>query len=163
MVVESIDLPYVQIRVHCSKGTYIRSFANDLGHLLKVGAHLTSLERLSCGEWFRTDNSVSVEKLGKMNMENKIPWIYPIEILNHFYTLTASSKLVANIKHGRAVQISEMSCIDENLEKTEKIYFTKENTPKQAKVTDSNQNLVAIGQIIWENNMNLFKPSKVFI
>ena len=163
MVVESIDLPYAQIRVHCSKGTYIRSFANDLGNLLKVGAHLTSLERLACGKWFRTDNSVSVEKLGKMDMENKIPWIYPIEILNHFYTLAASSKLIANIKHGRAVQVSEMTCIDENLEKTEKIYFTKENTPKQAKVTDSNQNLVAIGKIICENGRNYFKPSKVFI
>ena len=163
LVVESIDLPYVQIRVHCSKGTYIRSFANDLGHLLKVGAHLTSLERLSCGEWFRTDNSVSVEKLGKMDMENKIPWICPSEILNHFYTLAASSRMVADIKHGRAVQISEMTCINENLENTEKIYFTKENTPKQAKVTDSSQNLVAIGQIIWENSRNYFKPSKVFI
>ena len=163
LVVESIEIPYVQIWIHCSKGTYIRSFANDLGHLLKVGAHLTSLERLACGKWFRADNSVSVEKLEKMDMGNKIPWIYPIEILNHLYTLAASSRLVANIKHGRAVQVSEMSCIDKNLEKTEKIYFTKENTPKQAKVTDSSQNLVAIGQIIWENDMNIFKPSKVFI
>ena len=163
MIVESIDLPYVQIRVHCSKGTYIRSFANDLGHLLKVGAHLTSLERLSCGEWCRTDNSVSVEKLGEMDKENNLPWICPSEILNHFYTLAASSKMVADIKHGRAVQITEMKCINENLENTEKIYFTKENTPKQAKVTDSSQNLVAIGQIIWENDGSYFKPSKVFV
>ena len=87
LVVESIDIPYVQIWIRCSKGTYIRSFANDLGHLLKVGAHLTSLERLACGKWFRADNSVTVEKLEKMDMVNKIPWIYPIEILNHFYTL----------------------------------------------------------------------------
>ena len=163
MVVESIDLPYVQIRVHCSKGTYIRSFANDLGQLLKVGAHLTSLERLSCGEWFRTDNSVSAEKLGKMDMGNKIPWICPSEILNHFYTLAVSSKMVTSIKHGRAVEISKMTCINENLENTENICFTKENTPKHAKVTDSSQNLVAIGQIIWENKINYFKPSKVFI
>jgi hypothetical protein len=98
-----------------------------------------------------------------MDMENKIPWICPSEILNHFYTLAASSRMVADIKHGRAVQISEMTCINENLENTEKIYFTKENTPKQAKVTDSSQNLVAIGQIIWENRRNYFKPSKVFI
>ena len=163
LMVESIDLPYVQIWISCSKGTYIRSFANDLGHFLKVGAHLTSLERLSCGEWFRSDNSVSVEKLGKMDMENKIPWIFPSEILCHFYSLAASSKMVADIKHGRAVQISEMTCINENLENKENISFTKENTPKQAKVTDSNHNLVAIGQIIWENDMNFFKPSKVFI
>jgi len=163
LVVESINIPHVQIWIRCSKGTYIRSFADDLGHLLKVGAHLTSLERLACGKWFRTDNSVSLEKLEKMDMMNKIPWIHPIEILNHFYTLAASSKMVADIKHGRAVQISEMTCINENLENTEKLYFTKENTPKQAKVTDSNQNLVAIGQIICENSSNYFKPSKVFI
>ena len=163
LVVESIDIPYVQIWIRCSKGTYIRSFANDLGHLLKVGAHLTSLERLACGKWFRVDNSVSIENLEKMEIGNKIPWISPIEILNHFYTLAASSKMVADIKHGRAVQVSEMTCIDENLENTEKIHFTKENTPKQAKVTDSSQHLVAIGQIIWENEMNFFKPSKVFI
>ena len=163
LVVESIDIPYVQIWIRCSKGTYIRSFANDLGHLLKVGAHLTSLDRLACGKWFRADNSVSLEELNDMDIENKIPWICPIEILNHFYTLAASTKMVANIKHGRAIQVSEITCSDEKLENTEKIYFTKENIPKQAKVTDSNQNLVAIGQIIWENGMVIFKPTKVFI
>ena len=163
LVVESVDLPYVQILVHCSKGTYIRSFANDLGHLLKVGAHLTSLERLSCGEWFRTDNSVSIEKLEEMEIENKIPWICPSKILNHYYSLAANSMMIAEIKHGRAVQIYEMKSLYRSLENTEKINSTKENAPKQAKVTYSRHNLVAIGQIIWENNSNYFKPSKVFI
>ena len=163
LIVESIDIPYVKIRVHCSKGTYIRSFANDLGKLLKVGAHLTSLDRLSCGEWFRTDNTVSIEKLEKMDMKNKIPWISPTEILNHLYTLTADSRIVTDIKHGRSVQISKMKCINENLENIGKIYFSKENPPKEAMVTDSRQNLVAIGLIIWENSLYLFKPTKVFI
>ena len=71
--------------------------------------------------------------------------------------------MVADIKHGRAVHISDIKCINKNLENTENIYFTKENTPKLAKVTDSSQNLVAIGQIICENKGNYFKPSKVFI
>ena len=53
--------------------------------------------------------------------------------------------------------------MDENLKKTQIIHFTKENTPMQAKVTDPSQNLVAIGQIIWENDVIFFKPSKVFI
>ena len=163
LIVESIDIPYVKILVRCSKGTYIRSFANDLGKLLKVGAHLTSLDRLTCGEWFRTDNSVSVENLEKMDQGNKIPWIYPTEILNHLYTLTANSRLVADIKHGRSVQISKMKCLNENLENLEKIYISKENPPKEAVVTDSSQNIVAIGRIIWENSLSLFKPSKVFI
>ena len=139
------------------------SFANDLGHLLKVGAHLTSLERLSCGEWFRTDNSVSIEKLEEMEIENKIPWICPSKILNHYYSLAANSMMIAEIKHGRAVQIYEMKSLCRSLANTEKINSTKENAPKQAKVTDSRHNLVAIGQIIWENDANYFKPSKVFI
>ena len=163
LVVESIDMPYVQIWIHCSKGTYIRSFANDLGNLLKVGAHLTFLERLACGEWFRTENSISIEKLDKMDIGGKIPWICPIEILNNFYTLTANDMMVAEIKHGREVQVSKTTCLNEIFEKKENISLTKKNIPKQAKVTDSRQNLVAIGQIIWENELNFFKPSKVFI
>ena len=163
LIVESIDIPYVKILVRCSKGTYIRSFANDLGNLLKVGAHLTSLDRLSCGQWFRTDNSVSVENLEKMDLENRLPWISPTEILNHLYTLSANPRIVADIKNGRPVQISKMKCINENLDNLDKIYSSKENTPKEAVVTDSSQNLVAIGRIIWENRQSLFKPTKVFI
>ncbi len=71
--------------------------------------------------------------------------------------------MVAYIKYGRAIEISDMKCINENLENIEKEYFTKDNIPEEAVVTDSNHNLVAIGQIIWENSAKLFKPSKVFI
>ena len=156
LVVESIEMPYVQLWIHCSKGTYIRSLANDLGHYLKVGAHLTCLERLACGEWFSTENSVSVEELEKIDMGKKTPWICPIEILNNYYTLEADAKMIAELKHGRNIQVSEITCLNEHFEK-------KENTPKQAKVTDSSQNLVAIGQIIWDDDSNFFKPSKVFI
>ena len=71
--------------------------------------------------------------------------------------------MIAEIKHGRAVQIYEMKSLCRSLENTEKINSTKGNAPKQAKVTDSRHNLVAIGQIIWENGSSYFKPSKVFI
>lgn len=41
--------PELSIHVVCSKGTYIRSLAHDLGHLLGVGGHLSSLRRLRSG------------------------------------------------------------------------------------------------------------------
>jgi tRNA pseudouridine55 synthase len=41
----------VQAIVHCSKGTYIRSLAHDLGQLLKVGAYLKSLQRTRIGNF----------------------------------------------------------------------------------------------------------------
>ena len=42
--------PAVTLRIHCSKGTYIRSLARDLGLALGSGAYLTSLRRISSGE-----------------------------------------------------------------------------------------------------------------
>lgn len=61
---EIIDwqLPLVTIEVVCSKGTYIRSLAHDLGQLLGCGAHLKNLIRLRCG-LFDIKDSVSVPQL----------------------------------------------------------------------------------------------------
>ncbi|HEX2976923.1 MAG TPA: tRNA pseudouridine(55) synthase TruB [Bacteroidales bacterium] len=47
----SYDLPEVTIRLRCSKGTYIRSFARDLGLALGSGAYLSALERTAIGHF----------------------------------------------------------------------------------------------------------------
>lgn len=44
------NLPEIKIRVVCSKGTYIRALARDIGEALQSGAHLTALERTRVGE-----------------------------------------------------------------------------------------------------------------
>ncbi|HAT3991399.1 tRNA pseudouridine(55) synthase TruB [Elizabethkingia anophelis] len=46
-----INLPYVSFYVGCSKGTYIRSLAHDIGQELGVGAYLTQLRRTKIGEY----------------------------------------------------------------------------------------------------------------
>ena len=45
----NIDLPYIKLRVACSKGTYIRSLANDLGKAMNTGAWLCELQRTKIG------------------------------------------------------------------------------------------------------------------
>lgn len=45
----SFEIPEIKIRLLCSKGTYIRSFARDLGLSLKSGCYLSALERTSIG------------------------------------------------------------------------------------------------------------------
>ena len=45
----NIDLPYIKLRVSCSKGTYIRSLAHDLGKALNSGAWLYELQRTKIG------------------------------------------------------------------------------------------------------------------
>ncbi|WP_299178742.1 tRNA pseudouridine(55) synthase TruB [uncultured Chryseobacterium sp.] len=46
-----IDLPHVSFMVGCSKGTYIRSLAHDIGQELGVGAYLTQLRRTKIGDY----------------------------------------------------------------------------------------------------------------
>lgn len=55
-----IDKLEVDFRVICSKGTYIRSLANDFGKALNSGAHLSALRRTKIGD-FDVNNAVSVE------------------------------------------------------------------------------------------------------
>lgn len=52
-----IDLPFVRFTVGCSKGTYIRSLAHDIGQELGVGAYLTNLLRTKIGEYNIEDAS----------------------------------------------------------------------------------------------------------
>lgn len=56
----SFQLPTVVIKVECSKGTYIRSLARDIGNELKCGGYLTGLQRTRIGD-FRIENSMTVD------------------------------------------------------------------------------------------------------
>lgn len=49
--ITKIELPEVHFEIECTKGTYIRSIARDLGELLGCGAYLTSLRRTRIGEF----------------------------------------------------------------------------------------------------------------
>lgn len=55
-----IELPEIDFRVVCSKGTYIRSLANDFGKALQSGAHLTVLRRTKIGN-YSVEKAVSPE------------------------------------------------------------------------------------------------------
>jgi len=56
-----IELPEVDFRVSCSKGTYIRSLARDMGEELGVGAYLSALRRTSIGE-YRVEDALTIEQ-----------------------------------------------------------------------------------------------------
>ncbi|MBI5903559.1 MAG: tRNA pseudouridine(55) synthase TruB [Deltaproteobacteria bacterium] len=70
----NIASPYLEFRVVCSRGTYVRSICSDLGNILGCGAHLTGLRRVASGA-FTIGESVSPEA-GK---ETLISSIIPIE------------------------------------------------------------------------------------
>lgn len=57
----ALGLPEAAVRIVCSKGTYIRAFARDLGEALGSGAHLGGLVRSRSGD-FRVEDALSVEE-----------------------------------------------------------------------------------------------------
>ena len=64
LTLEEYDLPHIRIRVECSKGTYIRSLAQEIGQALDSGAYLTSLRRTRSGE-FDVGKAWSLDELLK--------------------------------------------------------------------------------------------------
>ncbi|MDR2814205.1 MAG: tRNA pseudouridine(55) synthase TruB [Prevotellaceae bacterium] len=59
---QEFDLPYLSVAIRCGRGTYIRSFARDLGEALGCGAHLCGLRRTASG-CYSIKDSVSAEQL----------------------------------------------------------------------------------------------------
>ena len=75
------ELQQAQILIKCSKGTYIRSIANDLGNLTDSFAHLVKLIRTKAGN-FSIENSIKLENLSDKN-EVQSNLINPVEMLDY--------------------------------------------------------------------------------
>lgn len=65
-VVTEANLPEVSFRVECTKGTYVRTLAHDLGRNLGPGASLTALRRISSGD-YTIEQAVTLETLQAMS------------------------------------------------------------------------------------------------
>ena len=75
---EHFALPNVTFRVKCSKGTYIRSLAHDLGKKVGCGAHLASLRRTRSGS-LSIDQAITLDGLLKQNTSFLMERIIPCE------------------------------------------------------------------------------------
>ena len=129
-------LQQAEILIKCSKGTYIRSIANDLGNNLDVGGHLIKLVRTQAGK-FRVENSV---KLDGINVEQNI--INPLEMLD-LVRIELKEYDIEKIQHGMAIEN-----VDKSLKNCEFVALTYNNS-----------NICAIGMVDGNN----IKTKKVFI
>ncbi|MEX2514459.1 MAG: tRNA pseudouridine(55) synthase TruB [Cyclobacteriaceae bacterium] len=67
--ITEIHLPEIHFKVICSKGTYIRSLARDMGELLEVGAYLSNLTRTRIGDYNLKDAWDLTPLINKIKME----------------------------------------------------------------------------------------------
>jgi tRNA pseudouridine55 synthase len=74
------DHPHLNLRVRCSKGTYIRTLGEDIGHFLGCGAHLTRLRRVATGP-FDIKNCISLDTLDQMDESERVAALKPVDAL----------------------------------------------------------------------------------
>lgn len=100
----SCSFPQFVLDVRCSKGTYIRTLAEDMGKALGCGAHLAGLRRTETGG-FSLDQAVTVEELEAMDPAQRDELLLPVDrLLGDLPQLQLSANDAGRLTHGQAVR-----------------------------------------------------------
>jgi len=137
--------PYLTIKINCSKGFYVRSFAHELGNKIGTGAYLKSLNRIASGD---------------MSIENSVPLNFLIEQLKH----KDYSNLITNfdtvLSHMPKEKLTEEESI--KLKSGQKILHHHSISQNELlRVFDENDVFFGIAEFL--HTENILKPVKMFI
>src|SRR6266699_2369322 len=139
--------PRLILAVECSKGTYIRSLAHDIGEQLGCGADLAALVRTRSGP-FSLAESITLEQLagavGEDNGQRAARCIYPLDIaLQQYPALRLDDVTVERVLHGNAFTYDEHTHAE------------------LARVYDMAGRFLAIAS--WDGKRDMWQPKKVFL
>ena len=145
-----IDLPWVFFRVVCSKGTYIRTLANDLGKSLGCGACLEMLNRTRSGS-FQLEDSVTLENLEKTSLkEVEDRWIVsPSRALSSLQEITVGEEISRKLYQGKTISGSELKGKNQ----------TFSNLTGKIKILTPRGDLIAIAEANNHMTLDLEKPA----
>ena len=143
-----LELPELTLDVECGRGVYMRSLAHDLGEVLGCGAHVTDLERRSCGGFSSTD-SVTLEGLEEDALEAD-GWqrhLHPVDwVIRDYQSVTVGRAAERFLRNGQPVTLGRPDIHAEYLEQ-----FRAYNTEGQ---------FLALVQ--FDRAGNSWRPVKVF-
>ncbi len=160
--IEAIDLPKVRFGVSCSKGTYVRTLARDIGRKVGCGAHLVQLRRVQSGS-FSIERAIAWEEMKTLSVKSDClrSRLIPLEdALPGFPEVMADERLVRKVRLGqealvRDVSFESLSCFDRG---------------NWVKITSPGKGLVAIlkSEMNYadlpraDSNAVVFRPLRVF-
>ncbi len=109
-VIASLSGDLAEFSCRVSSGTYVRSLAHELGQKLGIGAHLASLRRTRVAE-FTIEQSHTLQEIAEATAQSRINdlLIHPRRVLPEIPCVTATEEDVGKIRHGRSVNLPEMS------------------------------------------------------
>ena len=137
--------PLLILDVACSKGTYIRSLAYDLGRAVGCGAHLAGLMRTRSGP-FRLEESITLEELALACTQDEVArYAQPADrALEQYPALHLSEEEELRVRHGNSFS-----------------YDIPESTRSLARVYNASGDFIAIAT--WEPALTKWQPTKVFV
>lgn len=99
------DKETITLDVECSKGTYIRSLAEDLGHAMGSCATVTALRRTAAG-MFRLENAHTLEQLEAMTEAERMQCLIAVDApLRQLPAINLSTEQATSINHGQQIRI----------------------------------------------------------
>jgi tRNA pseudouridine55 synthase len=104
---QQINCTEVSIDVTCSRGTYVRTLASDLGEALGCGGHLKSLRRIACGH-LRIERAVTLEELEQFTTRAESAMISLSNALSHLRGITWDHRWLARLRLGQQESLSEI-------------------------------------------------------
>lgn len=97
----------LRIRVRCSKGTYIRVLAADIGQALGCGAHLTALRRTAVAD-LDLMHAVTLAEIEALDEVDRMKRLAPVDaLLQSLPVLTLEGEAAARFRHGNPVNLPE--------------------------------------------------------
>lgn len=102
--IKAIKLPYIELDVRCSKGTYIRTLASDIGDMLGCGACISGLERTASGV-FTLENAITPEELLTLSEKGEVQRaILPLDsFFNQYEAIYLDKKRADRVKNGVSI------------------------------------------------------------
>ena len=142
---EDAEVQDFKLEVTCSAGTYIRTLAEDIGRKVGVPCHLAELRRTKAGK-FAIEKAVTLEELEKIVKDEKLDEILVSmnDAVSHLPEKSMDENELKRVQNGMKVGAS----------------FDSEGV-QEVRLTDSNQNLVAIG--MYEKKSQQIQPKNVFL
>ena len=105
LVLDRFEKDELDITVRCSKGTYIRTLAEDIGNALGCGAHLTGLRRTAIAH-FRLDDAYTLEVIETMNESGREGCLLPLEsLMPDLPVLKLDSERVRRLAQGQKLSL----------------------------------------------------------
>ena len=106
ITLNKIEESIVILEVSCSKGTYIRTLAEDIGHALGCGAYLKGLERTQTGN-FQLSDALTIEAIEAMPMASREKTLLPVDaLLEGLSSIKLTLTETEAIKKGQAIDFN---------------------------------------------------------